>query len=208
MINLNKYFWPTAESEWIDIFCVYFVLWTMKICYLLFFRINKDINIISNPGCIINLVSRQPQQLLVKWPNKCELWPLVPLVLHLIDQGIKEIEGVAKNAKTQLSRVNSLRKGALLLQIQQLIDLSNSFNVLIRSAPHDQPRCMSSCVCGEHGYFYDNGQKYHSFLPSLKSLNGYETLGERKWLVTGLCLMIGRDLSRDLDTGSWLVDGG
>ena len=71
MINLDKYFWPTAESEWIDIFCVYFVLYGQW--NLLFFRINKDINIISNPGCIINLVSRQPQQLLVKWPNKCEL---------------------------------------------------------------------------------------------------------------------------------------
>ena len=107
----------------------------------------------------------------------------MPLVLHLIDQGIKEIEGVTKNAKIQWSRVNSLRKGALLLQIQQLIDLSNSFNVLIRSAPHDQPRCMSSCVCGEHGYFHDNGKKYHSFLPSLKSLNGYHSVKESGWLL-------------------------
>ena len=87
----------TNSSVWMNwYFCVYFVLhgqW--KFAILLFFRINKDINIISNPGCIINLVSRQPQQLLVKWPNKCELWTLPRL--HLIDQGIKEVWGSREN---------------------------------------------------------------------------------------------------------------
>ena len=45
-------------------FCEYFVSTTKKICYLLFFRINKDINIIFNPcwtlalsGWIINLLA-------------------------------------------------------------------------------------------------------------------------------------------------------
>ena len=52
--------------------CV-FCIWTMKICYLLFFRINKDINIILIQRLIINPRSGQPQQLVVKWPDNCSI---------------------------------------------------------------------------------------------------------------------------------------
>ena len=54
--------------------CV-FCIWTMKICYLLFFRINKDINIILIQRLIINPRSGQPQQLVVKWPHNCSITP-------------------------------------------------------------------------------------------------------------------------------------
>ena len=139
MINLDKYFWPTAESEWIDIFvCILYLYGQWKFAILLFFRINKDINIISNPGCIINLVSRQPQQLLVKWPNKCELWTRPRL--HLIDQGIKELGGSRKiHLSSACHTFYPGGQGTLFMQIQRLIDSSNSFklvNVTISSARH------------------------------------------------------------------------
>ena len=54
--------------------CV-FCIWTMKICYLLFFRINKDINIILIQRLIINPRSGQPQQCVVKWPDNCSITP-------------------------------------------------------------------------------------------------------------------------------------
>ena len=47
----------------------------MKICYLLFFRINKDINIILIQRLIINPRSGQPQQCVVKWPDNCSITP-------------------------------------------------------------------------------------------------------------------------------------
>ena len=135
MINLDKYFWPTAESEWIDIFCVYFVLYGQwKFAILLFFRINKDINIISNPGCIINLVSRQPQQLLVKWPNKCEL----------CCQAAPDRSGdKGARRESQKYTCHAFYPGwqeTLSMQTRSLIDLPNSFklvNATISSALHD-----------------------------------------------------------------------